>query len=149
MEKHLKPAQPDAIVNIANCSIFNVYRSTLYEVVCINLRLPTEHPFLVCGITKQVITSPKVTHVFLAEELRFALFSSNIQCLCKEVRHELILTPLGVMNNRKVTDENDANTLCNSQSKELTTSLREDDNFGERKSRQIFKTLALKTDSNQ
>ena len=93
--------------------------------------------------------SPQVTHVFLAEELRFALFSSNIQCLCKEVRHDLILTPLGVMNNRKVTEENDANTLCNSQSKELKTSLREDDNFGERKSRQIFKTLALKTDSNQ
>ena len=49
MEKRLKPAQPDAKVNIANCSIFNVYRSTLYEVICINLRLLTGHQFLVCG----------------------------------------------------------------------------------------------------
>ena len=49
MEKHLKPAQPDAKVNIANCSIFNDYRSTLYEAICINLRLPTGHQFLVCG----------------------------------------------------------------------------------------------------
>ena len=94
--------------------------------------------------------SPQVTHVFLVEELRFAFFSSNIQCLGKEVMHDLILlTPLGMMNNRKVTDENDADTPCYSQSKELTTSLREDENFRGRKSRQIFKTLALKTDSNQ
>ena len=50
MEKHLKPAQPDAKVNIANCSIFNDYRSTLYEAICINLRLPTGHQFLVCGM---------------------------------------------------------------------------------------------------
>ena len=50
MEKHLKPAQPDAKVNIANCSIFNVYRSTLYEVICINLRLLTGHQFLMCGM---------------------------------------------------------------------------------------------------
>ena len=58
--------------------------------------------------------------------------------------HDLILlTPLGVMNNRKVTDENDADTPCNSQSNERTKSLQNDDNFGERKSRQIMKTLAL------
>ena len=94
--------------------------------------------------------SPQVTHVFLVEELRFAFFSSNIQCLGKEVMHDLILlTPLGMMNNRKVTDENDADTPCNSQSKELTKSLHKGDNFGERKSRQIFKTLALKAYNNQ
>ena len=63
--------------------------------------------------------------------------------------HDLILlTPLGVMNNRKVTDENDANTPCNSQSNERTKSLQKDDNFEERKSRQIMKTLALKADNN-
>ena len=78
METHLKPTQPDAMVNIANSSIFrrdrnwsgrdmrnnggvaiyipnnltvvNVYRSTLYEVICINLRLPSGHRFLVCGM---------------------------------------------------------------------------------------------------
>ena len=94
--------------------------------------------------------SPQVTHVFLVEELRFAFFSSNIQCLGKQVMHDLILlTPLGMMNNRKVTDENDADTPCNSQSKELTKSLHKGDNFGERKSRQIFKTLALKAYNNQ
>ena len=54
-----------------------------------------------------------------------------------------------MMNNRKVTDENDTDTSCNSQSKQLTKSLHRDDNFGERKSRQIFKTLALKTDNNR
>ena len=78
METHLKPAQPDAMVNIANSSIFrrdrnwsgrdmrnnggvaiyipnnltvvNVYRSTLYKVICINLRFPSGHRFLVCGM---------------------------------------------------------------------------------------------------
>ena len=93
--------------------------------------------------------SPQITHVVLLEELRFAFFSSNIQCLGKQVMHELIFsTPFG-MNNRKITDENDAGTPCNSQSKEITKSLLKDDNFGERKSRQIFKTVALKTDNTQ
>ena len=93
--------------------------------------------------------SPQITHVVLVEELRFAFFSSNIQCLGKQVMHDLIFsTPFG-MNNRKITDENDAGTPCNSQSKEITKSLHKDDNFGERKSRQIFKTVALKTDNTQ
>ena len=94
--------------------------------------------------------SPQVTHVVLVEELRFAFFSSNMQCLGKQVMHDLIFsTPLGVMNHRKVTEENDADTPCNSHGKELTKSLHKDDNFGQRKSRQIFKTLALKTDNTQ
>ena len=94
--------------------------------------------------------SPQVTYVVLVEELQFAFFSSNIQCLGKQVMHDLIFsTPLRVMNNRKVTNENDADIPCNSQSKELTKSLHIDDNFGKRKSRQIFKTLALKTDNTQ
>ena len=94
--------------------------------------------------------SPQVSQVVLVEELQFAFFSSNIQCLGKQVMHHLIfLTPLGVMNNRKVTDENDTNTSCNSQGKQPTNSLHRDDNFRERKSRQIFKTLALKTDNNR
>ena len=94
--------------------------------------------------------SPQVTHVVLVEELRFAFFSSNMQCLGKQVTHDLIFsTPLGVMNHRKVTEENDADTPCNSHGKELTKSLHKDDNFGQRKSRQIFKTLALKTDNTQ
>ena len=94
--------------------------------------------------------SPQASQVVLVEELQFAFFSSNIQCLGKQVMHHLIfLTPLGVMNNRKVTNENDTDTSCNSQSKQLTKSLHRDDNFGERKSRQTFKTLALKTDNNR
>ena len=94
--------------------------------------------------------SPQVTHVVLVEELRFAFFSSNMQCLGKQVMHDLIFsTPLGVMNHRKVTEENDADTPCNSHGKELTKSLHKDDNFVQRKSRQIFKTLALKTDTTQ
>ena len=94
--------------------------------------------------------SPQVTHVVLVEELRFAFFSSNMQCLGKQVMHDLIFsTPLGVMNHRKVTEENDADTPCNSHGKELTKSLHKDDNFGQRKSRHIFKTLALKTDNTQ
>ena len=94
--------------------------------------------------------SPQVSQVVLVEELKFAFFSSNIQCLGKQVMHHLIfLTPLGVMNNRKVTNENDTDTSCNSQSKQLTKSLHRDVNFGERKSRQTFKTLALKTDNNR
>ena len=94
--------------------------------------------------------SPQVTHVVLVEELRFAFFSSNMQCLGKQVMHDLIFsTPLGVMNHRKVTEKNDADTPCNSHGKELTKSLHKDDNFGQRKSRQIFKTLALKTDNTQ
>ena len=80
-ETYLKPAQRDAIVNIANYSIFrrdgnwsgkemrnnggvaiyrrnnftvvNVYRSTLSEVICIDLRLPTGHRLLVRGIYHQ------------------------------------------------------------------------------------------------
>ena len=94
--------------------------------------------------------SPQVSQVVFVEELKFAFFSSNIQCLGKQVMHHLIfLTPLGVMNNRKVTNENDTDISCNSQSKQLTKSLHRDDNFGERKSRQTFKTLALKTDNNR
>ena len=94
--------------------------------------------------------SPQVTHVVLVEELRFAFFSSNMQCLGKQVMHDLIFsTPLGVMNHRKFTEENDADTPCNSHGKELTKSLHKDDNFVQRKSRQIFKTLALKTDNTQ
>ena len=93
--------------------------------------------------------SPQVTHVVLVEELRFAFCSSNIQRLGKQVMHHLIFsTPLG-MNNRKIMDENDADAPCKSQSKEITKSSHKDDNFGERKSRQIFKTLALKTDNTQ
>ena len=93
--------------------------------------------------------SPQVTHVVLVEELRFAFFSSNIQCLGKQVMHHLIFSTPLEMNNRKISDENDADTPHNSQSMEITKSLHKDDNFGERKSRQIFKTLALKTDNIQ
>ena len=77
-ETHLKPAQPDAIVNIENYSIFrrdrnwngrdmrnkggiaiyirnnlaveDVYRSSLYELICITLRLPKGHRFVICGV---------------------------------------------------------------------------------------------------
>ena len=93
--------------------------------------------------------SPQVTHVVLVEELRFAFFRSNIQCLGKQVMHDLIFSTPLEMNNRKISDENDADTPCNSQCMEITKSLHKDDNFGERKSRQIFKTLALKTDNTQ
>ena len=77
-ETHLKPDQPDAVVNIADYNIYrrdrnwsgldmrnkggvaiysrknlfliDVYRSRLYEVICITLCLPTGHRFLVGGI---------------------------------------------------------------------------------------------------
>ena len=77
-ETHLKRAQPDAIVNIANYSTFrrdrnwsrrdmrnnggiaiyirnnftvvNVYCSTLYEVICRNLRFSPGHRSLACGM---------------------------------------------------------------------------------------------------
>ena len=80
-ETYFKPAQLDAIVNIANYSIFrrdgnwsgrdmknnvgvaiyrrnnltvvNVYRSTLFEVICINLCLSTGHRLLVRGMYHQ------------------------------------------------------------------------------------------------
>ena len=77
-ETHLKPAQPDAVVNIADYAVFrrdrnwsrkdmrnkggvaiyirktltvlDVYRSTNYEVICVTLLLPTGHRFLICGV---------------------------------------------------------------------------------------------------
>ena len=77
-ETHLKRAQPDAILNIANYSTFrrdrnwsrrdmrnndgvaiyirnnltvvNVYRSTLYEVICRNLRFSPGHRSIACGM---------------------------------------------------------------------------------------------------
>lgn len=77
-ETHLKPAQPDAVVNIADYAVFrrdrnwlgkdmrnkggvaiyirktltvlDVYRSTDYEVICVTLLLPTGNRFLVCGV---------------------------------------------------------------------------------------------------
>ena len=85
-ETHLKPAQPDAVVNIADYAVFrrdrnwsgkdmrnkggvaiyirktltvlDVYRSTDYEVICVTLLLPTGHRFLVCG----VCNPPKHSH---------------------------------------------------------------------------------------
>ena len=77
-ETYLKRAQPDAILNIANYSTFrrdrnwsrrdmrnnggiaiyirnnltvvNVYRSTLYEVICRNLRFSPGHRSIACGM---------------------------------------------------------------------------------------------------
>ena len=77
-ETHLKPEQPDAIVNIADYTIFrrdrnwsgndirnkggvtiyirnnitvvDVHRASNYEVICITLRLPSGHHLLVCGV---------------------------------------------------------------------------------------------------
>ena len=77
-ETHLKPAQPDAVVIIADYAVFrrdrnwsgkdmrnkggvaiyirktltvlDVYRSTDYEVICVTLLLPTGHRFLICGV---------------------------------------------------------------------------------------------------
>ncbi|XP_022797795.1 uncharacterized protein LOC111336045 isoform X1 [Stylophora pistillata] len=94
--------------------------------------------------------SPQITHVLLVEEIRFALYISNIQCRGKQFMHDLIfLTPLGVMYNRKITDKNDEDAPYNFQSKELTKSQHEDDNLGERGSTKIFKTLVLKSDNTQ
>ena len=72
------PAQPDAVVNIADYVVFrrdknwsgkdmrnkggvaiyirktltvlDVYRSIDYEVICLTLLLPTGHRFLICGV---------------------------------------------------------------------------------------------------
>ena len=77
-ETHLKPAQPDGVVNIADYAVFrrdrnwsgkdmrnkgdvaiyfrktlavlDVYQSTEYEVICLTLLLPTGHRFLLCGV---------------------------------------------------------------------------------------------------
>ena len=77
-ETHLKPAQPDAVVNIADYAVFrrdrnwsgedmrnkggvanyirktltvlDVYRSTDYEIICVTLLLPKGHRFLLCGV---------------------------------------------------------------------------------------------------
>ena len=77
-ETHLKPAMPDAVINIPNYTIFRrdrdwsgldmrnkggvaiytrnnlsvigIYCSDLYELLCLTLRLPTGHRMLICGL---------------------------------------------------------------------------------------------------
>ena len=77
-ETHLKPDTPDSVVSISNYKIYrrdrnwfgldfrsnggiaiyvrsnldviDVYRSKLYELICLTLRLPSGHRMLVCGV---------------------------------------------------------------------------------------------------
>ena len=94
--------------------------------------------------------SEQMTHVSLVGELRFAFCSSRIQCLGKSIMHDLIFsTPLGMMYKNKITEVNDTHAACQRESKKHQKPFHKCETSVEKQPREIFKTLAIKSDNSQ
>jgi len=49
MKKGMEPREEFKKVTSKNLKVLNIYRSSLYELICVTLLLPSGHRFLICG----------------------------------------------------------------------------------------------------